>query len=130
MSATARKPGRPAKSHSGRQRKASCPSCGFICYASASAYQHAGLPTCGCGEPLVIANLRDLITVDPEALDSLSERAHDAAMRELGHTDMIRAKVPPRRISQPQCAKDGCSRFRAYGVKFCAAHAELEEVPF
>jgi hypothetical protein len=44
MSAKVKTPGRPARGHKGRQRKLSCPACGFICYASASAITTAGLP--------------------------------------------------------------------------------------
>jgi hypothetical protein len=131
MSATeTRKPGRPAKGHSGRQRKARCPSCGFIAYASVSAYVRAGMPTCGCGERMELANLRDVVAIEPERLDGLSERSFNAAMRELGFTDMIRAKQPPRRTRQPQCAAPGCSKFRANGVKFCKEHEEPEALRF
>jgi hypothetical protein len=132
MSATVNpgKPGRPAKGHKGRQRKASCPGCGFIVYASASAYTRTGMPTCGCGTPMELANLRDVVAIEPERLEGLSEKAFNAAMRELGFTDMIRAKQPPRWSQQPQCANDGCSRFRKTGERLCAPCAELEALPF
>jgi hypothetical protein len=51
--------GRPAKGYRGRQRKLSCPLCGFIAYATAGALTRAGVPVCGCGEPMVLANIRD-----------------------------------------------------------------------
>jgi hypothetical protein len=126
----ARGPGRPAKGHSGRMRKAECSACGFIVYASAAAYTRAGMPTCGCGEAMALANLRDIAELEPERLDGLSLRAFNAAMRELGHTDMIRAKQPPRRTSQPQCAESSCSRFRRAGARYCHEHEDLEQVPF
>ncbi len=77
-----------------------------------------------------LANLRDVVAVEPERLDGLSERAFNAAMRELGHTGMILAKQPPRRTAQSQCAKPGCSRFRKLGVRYCTEHEDLEALPF
>jgi hypothetical protein len=55
---------RPAKGHTGRQRKLAC-SCGFICYASAGAIRKRGVPVCACGEPLTIAHMRDAVKVSP-----------------------------------------------------------------
>jgi hypothetical protein len=43
---------------------------------------------------------------------------------------MIRAKAPPRRIAQPQCAEQGCSRFRKYGDRWCVDHLEAHALPF
>lgn len=129
-----RAPGRPSKGHKGRQRKLACPACGFIAYASAGAVIAAGIPTCGCGQPMTVANLRDLEKIDPDGfeqlLGSLSVKARNAAMRELGYTDAIERRSPGRRTRQPQCAHTDCSRFRAYGVRYCAEHAELEAIPF
>ena len=51
--------GRPAKSQTGRMRKVLCSACGCIVYASAAALTRSGIPSCGCGEPMRIANLRD-----------------------------------------------------------------------
>jgi Na+-translocating ferredoxin:NAD+ oxidoreductase RNF subunit RnfB len=111
-------------------RKSECSTCGFIAYASAAAYMRAGMPVCGCGDRMVLANLRDIAELEPERLDGLSERAFNQAMRELGHTDMIHAKQPPRRTSQPQCAEPTCSRFRRRGARYCHEHEDLEQVPF
>jgi hypothetical protein len=140
MSAKAKSPGRPAKGHTGRQRKLYCSACGFLCYASASAISSAGLPTCGCGSPMLVANLRDLERIDPDGFQAMIEhlprKQHTAAMRELGYTAAIErrnAAMEPgskRRIPQPQCAADGCSRFRKYGERFCAEHADLDDLPF
>jgi hypothetical protein len=102
----------------------------MIVYASAAAYARCGLPTCGCGERMTLANLRDVAVVEPESLDRLGERDFNAAMRELGYVDMIRAKAPPRRIAQPQCAEPGCSRFRKYGDRWCVDHLEAHALPF
>ena len=136
MSATVkqRKPGRPATDHRGRLRKIECPVCGFIARASAAALRAAGVPVCGCGEPMQVPQLRDLERIDPDGFEQtirrLSHREHTAAMRELGHEDAIVRKAPPRRSVQPQCAAPGCSKFRALGVKFCREHEELEALPF
>ena len=95
MSATVkqRKPGRPAKDHRGRLRKIECPACGFIARASAAALRAAGMPLCGCGEPMAVPELRDLERIDPDRFEQtiggLSHRAHTAAMRELGYEDAI-----------------------------------------
>jgi hypothetical protein len=102
----------------------------MIVYASASAYARCGMPVCGCGETMRLANLRDIVLVQPERLDDLPERSFHTAMRELGHADMIHAKQAPRRSKQPQCAEDGCSKFRRNGVRFCAEHEELAALPF
>jgi hypothetical protein len=129
-----RKPGRPAKGHKGRQRKLLCSSCGFIAYASAGAVTSAGLPTCGCGAPMTVANLRDIEAIDPEGFErmvgSLSLKAGNAAMHELGYTDSIIRRSPGRRIAQPQCATAGCSKFRKLGATHCVACEELASVPF
>jgi hypothetical protein len=77
-----------------------------------------------------LANLRDVVAIEPERLDELSEKAFNAAMRELGHTDSIIAKQPPRRTRQPQCKSAGCSKFRANGSDYCPSCEELAAVPF
>lgn len=134
MSKRAATPGRPAKGHKGRQRKLSCEACGFIAYASAGAIMAAGIPSCGCGRPMEIANLRDLEVIDPEGFErlvgSLGLKAGNAAMRELGYTDAIVRRSPPRRSRQPQCKSDGCSRFRRNGSDHCTSCQELQAVPF
>jgi hypothetical protein len=134
MSAKAKKPGRPAKGHTGRQRKLSCPTCGFICYASASAITSAGLPACGCGAPIVLVNVRDIALIEPERLEQslrmTSRKQRTAAMRELGWLDGIERRNAGRRSPQPQCSADGCSKFRKRGDRFCAEHRELEAIPF
>lgn len=122
--------GRPAKGHTGRQRKSSCPACGFIAYASASAYRRAGMPVCGCGVRLQLANLRDIAELEPERLDELGERSYHAAMRELGMVDEIHAKQPPRLSKQPQCTEPGCTRFRKRGSKRCTPCEGADTLPF
>lgn len=127
-------PGRPAKGHKGRQRKLACPACGFIAYASAGAVQSAGIPTCGCGSPMAVANLRDLEVIDPDGFEqlvgSLSLKGGNAAMRELGYLDSIVRRSPPRRTNQPQCKRDGCSRFRRAAVDYCEPCQQQEAIPF
>lgn len=80
--------GRPAKGHVGRQRKVHCERCGFIAYASRGALQRSGLPSCGCGEPMTLANLRDRAAVEWDALEaelrSYGRETFNSAMRELG----------------------------------------------
>jgi hypothetical protein len=49
---------------------------------------------------------------------------------ELGYTDMIEGRAPARRIPQPQCAADGCSKFRKLRDRYCVEHQELEAIPF
>lgn len=117
-----------------RLLKIECGDCGAILRGSAAALRASGLPTCGCGGAFMVPVLADLERIDPDAFDaligSLSHKQHTAAMRELGYTDAIVRKAPPRRSRQPQCAHDGCSRFRAYGKRYCAQHEALEALPF
>jgi len=85
--------GRPAKGHTGRQRKLYCERCGFIAYASRGALERCGFPSCACGEPMALANLRDRALVEWEQLErelmAYGRDAYNAAMRELGHTGMV-----------------------------------------
>jgi hypothetical protein len=120
--------GRPAKGHRGRQRKLRCERCGFIAYSSASALERAGRPTCGCGEPMVLANLRDRAIVEWDQLErelsKLGERAFNAAMRELGYRDMIGRRSGDRKSGgdQRRCGYGSCTRW-ARG-RYCAEHLE------
>jgi hypothetical protein len=120
--------GRPAKGHVGRQRKVHCERCGFIAYASRGALQRSGLPRCGCGEQLQLANLRDRFAVEPDALESelvsYGRSAYDAAMRELGepverehggaygHSGAV----------QHRCAEQHCDRFTS--AVYCHEHEQ------
>ncbi len=120
--------GRPAKGHVGRQRKMHCERCGFIAYASRGALQRSGLPRCGCGEPMQLANLRDRAAVEWDALEaelvSYGRDAYDAAMLELGYTDMIAPRTAPRKSGavQHRCAAEGCHKFTA--GRYCPEHVE------
>jgi hypothetical protein len=82
--------GRPRSTQTGRMRKVHCIGCGCIVYASRGALQRSGLPVCGCGERMALANLRDRAAIEWDALDaelrSYGVKAYDAAMRELGET--------------------------------------------
>jgi hypothetical protein len=118
--------GRPAKDQRGRQRKLHCERCGFIAYASASALERCGFPSCACGEPMVLANLRDRAIVEWDQLErelsKLGERAYNAAMRELGFTDMIVKRSGDRKSGgdQRRCEFGSCTRW-ARG-RYCAEH--------
>ena len=122
--------GRPAKGHVGRQRKVHCEACGFIAYASRGALQRSGLPVCGCGQPMLLANLRDRAAVEWDALEaellSYGRDAYDAAMRELGYRDMIEPRRAPRKsgAAQHRCGWEGgyCSKFVS-GV-YCPEHEQ------
>jgi hypothetical protein len=101
-----------------RQRKLHCVGCGFICYASAGAVSSCGLPSCGCGLPLVVANPRDLAVIDPEGFDQLAgvlpKAAHNAMMREAGFDGMILRD----RCHDPAVARVRASRQVRVGGKF------------
>lgn len=120
--------GRPAKGHVGRQRKIHCEACGFIAYASRGALQRSGFPLCGCGEVMQLANLRDRAAVEWDALEaelsSYGRPAYQAAMRELGYTDMLpkRSKYGKGGAGQKRCGWEGgyCSVFSA--SRYCAEH--------
>jgi hypothetical protein len=122
--------GRPAKGHVGRQRKVHCERCGFIAYASRGALQRSGLPRCGCGEPMALANLRDRAAVEWDALAaellSYGRDAYDAAMRELGCTGMIAPRKAPAGsgLVQHRCEWEGgyCSKFTS--GRYCPEHEQ------
>jgi hypothetical protein len=111
--------GRPAKAHTGRMRKVHCQRCGCIVYASRGALQRSGLPVCGCGDTMQLANLRDRAIVEWDALtaelESYGRDTYDAAMRELGYTDMIAPRRAPRRSG---AAQNRCEWEGGYCVKF------------
>lgn len=125
---TQRRPGgRPAKGHTGRQRKVHCERCGFIAYASRGALQRSGFPCCGCGEAMTLANLRDRAAVEWDALEaellSYGRGAYDAAMRELGYVDMIAPSAPRRSGAvQHRCEWEGgyCAKFTI--GRYCPEH--------
>ena len=119
--------GRPAKGHTGRQRKVLCEACGFIAYASRGALQRSGFPVCGCGRPMALANLRDRAAVEWDALEaelaSYGRDAYTAAMRELGYTDMIERGSRYGKGGGPQkrCEETGCNVFAS--GRYCNEHA-------
>jgi hypothetical protein len=122
--------GRPAKGHVGRQRKVHCEACGFIAYASRSALQRSGLPVCGCGEPMTLANLRDRAAVEWDALEaelrSYGRDAYDAAMRELGYSAMVEPRTRPAGsgLAQHRCEVWGCHKFSA--GRHCPEHERYQ----
>lgn len=119
---------------SSRLRKIECPGCGCILYGSAAAIRTAGLPGCACGGTFTVPLLRDLEVIDPDGFEqllaTLDRKSHTQAMRELGYLDAIERRAPPRRTRQPQCANDGCSRFRAYGERYCPTCLAEASLPF
>jgi hypothetical protein len=117
--------GRPAKDYAGRgNRKMECPACGFIARCSAGAIERAGgLPSCACGECMILPNLRDRAAVEWDALEtelvSYGRDAYDAAMRELGYAGMVEPRTAPRRsgAAQQRCQGPGCHKFRS--ARYC-----------
>jgi hypothetical protein len=121
--------GRPAKGYVGKQRKIHCERCGFIAYVTRAALARCGFPTCACGEPMVLANLRDRAIVEWDALErelaSYGRDAYNAAMRELGFTAMIEPKRVSARLgggAQKRCRWEGgyCAKFAS--GRYCAEH--------
>lgn len=118
---------RRATTRNGRQRKLSCDRCGFICYASAGAVIRAGVPVCGCGAPMTVANPRDLAVIDPDGFDALAgamptRSAFNALMRECGYTDSIIRD----RSSDPMARARAAASRRATMARRAAA----AEMPF
>lgn len=101
----------PTKS---RQRKIECPACGVILYGSAAALG-VGMPTCACGESMVVANLGDLAVIDPEGFEkvagTLGEREHNGLMRVLGYDHAV-VSTNARSIGTRQCKRASCKRLR------------------
>jgi hypothetical protein len=119
--------GRPAIDYRGYQRKLVCDSCGFIAYATAGALTRAGgFPTCACGQPLVLANLRDRAVYEWDKLEAelqaLGVDAWNEAMREIGALDLVKRAPRDRRggAVQKRCEVHGCNRFS--GARFCHEH--------
>lgn len=108
-----------------RSRKLECPDCGFIARCSAGALNRAGFPLCGCGARLELANLRDRVQLDYDALAAeiaqLPAREQNRIWRELGYLDLIVALDPDGNIAAgprsglvtKRCQWQGgyCSRF-------------------
>jgi hypothetical protein len=81
------------------------------------------------GEPMALANLRDRAAVEWDALErelaSYGRDAYNAAMRELGFTDMIEPKRVSARLgggAQKRCQWEGgyCTKFAS--GRYCAEH--------
>lgn len=125
--------GRPAKDYRARgNRKLECPSCGFVCRCSAAAVARAGgLPSCACGERMVVPELRDRAVIEWDALAAELQEAGPAtwnrAMRELGHVDAIVTTHPERRggAERRRCTWDAgyCTRWPLSGSDRCREHA-------
>lgn len=121
----------PTKS---RQRKIECPACGVILYGSAAALG-VGMPTCACGESMVVANLGDLAVVDPpggfeRVAGELGEREYNGLMRVLGYDHAV-VSTNARSIGTRQCKRSSCKRLRVNNLAdFCREHLAEAEVPF
>ena len=124
--------GRPAKSHAGRMRKVECSPCGVILYGSTKALTTSGLPVCGCGQEMVLPNLRDRAAVERDTLEAelmaAGRQAFNDAARELGWerwTDNPDAEA--RRAQQEQehgfttraCNCAVCGRFKPRPADRC-----------
>lgn len=135
--APARKCGRKPKGYTGRLRKIECPApgCGFIAQVSRGALVRCGFPTCGCGERMQLAHMRDRAVVEYDALAEELESfglvdkdrpelgtVFDRAMRELGYTDLVAPSKRDRKSGgdQHRCAYAGCHRWTA--AEFCREH--------
>lgn len=118
---------RPAKGHVGRQRKLECPSCGFIARASRGAVQTVGLPTCACGEPMVLPELRDLLELG--MIDVNHVPSHE--LRALGYTDSV--SLRRRNLGNPtfrRCSAEGCNRQAQAKQVLCRRCEEARDMPF
>lgn len=77
-----------------------------------------------------VEQLGTFIELEAVAPPDSDRKSHTQAMRELGYVDAIERRAPPRRTRQPQCSKDGCSRFRAYGERYCPTCLAESALPF
>ena len=147
---TAKRPGgRPRKDGAGRWRRLSCPSCGFIAYASAAALRRAGLPACACGDTLALTSWRDRLAVDEDGTladlarlapaeriaalraDGLSRDETAAIARYLWTGDQVRADERRRNGAgahdERRCEYGSCTRWTA--GRYCAEHSSADGRP-
>jgi hypothetical protein len=128
-----------------RQRKVTCPDCGYT-VRMARSWMQRGLPVCPCGtkmEPELAADRAFLGMIGPE---DMTQAAWNAICRENGW-DIMRNRGQAARVlsgsalspraGAAHCAFPGCWRWVAGGAERCAAghaqHADLpavEAVPF
>lgn len=123
--------GRPAKvpgQPQTRLRKIHCEACGFIARTTRGALIRSGLPSCGCGERMTLADLRDRAAVEWDALETelrgYGQAAYIAAMRELGERPEIETGGDYGRggAAQHRCEWAGgyCVRFTS--TPYCNEH--------
>ena len=126
MSATVkqRKPGRPAKDHRGRLRKIECPACGFIARASAAALRAAGVPVCGCGEPMQVPQLRDLERIDPDGFERSSAGYRTASTPRRCASSATRMRSCARRRHGEACSPSARHRAARSSARSASATAE------
>lgn len=120
-----------SKDRPGRMRKVQCPDCATILYCTSVAALERGLPTCACGTPMILPNLRDRAVVEWDALElelrSMSRADYNKAARELGLTpepaDLTRLGGSKGGAEQQRCQWDGgfCARY-ASSSGYCREH--------
>ena len=128
-----------------RNRKVSCPECGYT-VRMARSWMERGLPVCPCGQAMRPESGADLAWCGLIGPDDMPGPAWTAICRENGWTDAIQRKgaaakaherklaadggILGRRAGAGHCVYPGCCRWVADGAEHCAAgHAQHEQAP-
>jgi hypothetical protein len=123
-----------------RQRKVSCPACGYT-VRMARSWMQVGLPVCPCGESMRPESLADLALCGIIGQDDVPAPTWTVICRENGWEDLIirkgnAAKTSTVRRAQlrharaDHCVFPGCHRWVATGAERCAVgHAQHEHLP-
>lgn len=126
-----------------RQRKVSCPDCGYT-VRMARSWMQVGLPVCPCGEAMRPESPADLALCGLIGQDNVPAPLWTAICRENGWEDCIVRKgaafkawtrseashLDSRRAGAAHCVYPGCHRWIANDAERCAAgHAQREGLP-
>jgi hypothetical protein len=128
-----------------RQRKVSCPDCGYT-VRMARSWMQVGLPVCPCGEEMRPDSPADLALCGLIGQSDVPVAMWTAICRENGWGDCIvrkgaaykahvasgRGHLDSRRVGAAHCVYRGCQRWIANGAERCAAghpqHKEMSAV--
>jgi RNA polymerase subunit RPABC4/transcription elongation factor Spt4 len=109
---------------SARNRKASCPDCGYVIRVTRE-WIGAGLPTCVCGGPLELPCLFDQSYL-PGTDGAEAWRALEG--KRIVH-EQLSANARKAARGRRRCKMDRCSKWTGKGELYCPVHAS-HDLPF